>query len=313
MSLTKKLLSAALCVVFAAPLAAQQQAETAVKETEAAAPSQPANETASSAKPAAQADETVTQQAAPAGETAKVKNAGTPQAPAAASSEAAAPQTQETAALENNIVNESIAAIDRDIRRSNFLPFPAPQMVAMLPGVEGWKPNTVSAPFPREMKNAMAQAGMASSPWSMRQMINFMSHKIKVKEGLTFEQVIEAMDSRAIDVNFKKVGFTHISKELTAKLGEHSPHIAILHYCDALVGRKIMDYSPEFSIFLPCRISLIQDGKGDLYLMTMDWDVTWLNYAWHPDSQLDAELKQDAVRIRDAMHSIMSAGANGDW
>lgn len=305
MSYTKKLLGAALCVVFAAPIAAQQQAGPATSEAKSTAPqTQAANEAAVPA---------IGEASAPVGESAAAQNEAVPQAEAKQTDEAAAAQAQAPTATESNIVHESIAAIDRDIRRSNFLPFPAPQMVAMVPGVEGWKPNMVSAPFPREMKNTMAQAGMASSPWSMRQMINFMSHKLKVKEGLTFEQVIEAMDSRAIDVNFKKVGFTHISKELTAKLGEQSPHIAILHYCDALVGRKIMDYSPEFSIFLPCRISLIQDAKGDLYLMTMDWDVTWLNYAWHPDSQLDAELKQDAIRIRDAMHSIMSAGANGDW
>lgn len=206
-----------------------------------------------------------------------------------------------------------LADLTREIRQSNYLPFPAPQMVAMIPGVEGWEPNTVSAPFPRELRSTMSQAGLASSPWSMRQMINYMTYKMKVNEGLTAEEVIEAMDSRAIEVNFKKVGFTHISKELTAKLGEQSPHIAILHYCDALVGRKIMDYSPEFSIFLPCRISLIQDQKGDMWLMTLDWDATWLNYVWHPDSQLDAELKQEGVRIRDAMHSIMTAGATGDW
>jgi len=202
----------------------------------------------------------------------------------------------------------------RDIRQSNYLPFPVPQVAAaMLPGESGWRPNTVSAPFPHEIKTAMAQAGMAASPWSMRQMFNFMSTKMKAKPGLTFEQIVEAMDSRAIEVNFKKVGFTHISKEVGAKTGKPTPAMAILHYCDAMVGRKIMDYAPEFSIFLPCRVSVIEDADGAFWLMTMDWDVTWLNYAWHPDTQIDAQLKQDAVRIRDALHSIMTAGATGDW
>ena len=34
------------------------------------------------------------------------------------------------------------------------------------------------------------------------------------------------------------------------------------------------------------------------YLMTLDWDVSWLAKAWQPGSQLDPELIKDAVRIR---------------
>ena len=108
MSLTKKIFSAVLCAVYAAPMAAQQQIEPAETETEAAAPAQPANETTAPATPVTAADD---------------------------------PVTQEAAVLKNNVVDESIAAINRDIRRSNFLPFSAPQMVAMVPGTAGWKPN----------------------------------------------------------------------------------------------------------------------------------------------------------------------------
>ena len=45
----------------------------------------------------------------------------------------------------------------------------------------------------------------------------------------------------------------------------------------------------------------------------LDWDVSWLAKAWHPDTQLPEQLKQDAIRIRDAMEEIMNAGAKGEW
>jgi uncharacterized protein (DUF302 family) len=80
-----------------------------------------------------------------------------------------------------------------------------------------------------------------------------------------------------------------------------------------MVARMVLDYSPEFSIFLPCRISVLEDAKGDIWLMTLDWDVSWLNFVWHPDSQLDQDLKKSGMRIRDAMLSIVNAGATGDW
>ena len=47
--------------------------------------------------------------------------------------------------------------------------------------------------------------------------------------------------------------------------------------------------------------------------MTLDWDVSWLARAWHPDSNLPPQLVKDAERIRDAMNAIMEAGANASW
>ena len=150
-------------------------------------------------------------------------------------------------------------------------------------------------------------------PWSLRQVFSFMTHKVRAKKGLSFDEIVEAMDSRAVEENLKKSGHNMIWKEIEAKTGQPTPRIEILQYCDAMVARMVLDYSPEFSIFLPCRISVLEDAKGDIWLMTLDWDVSWLNFVWHPDSQLDQELKKSGQRIRDAMLSIVEAGATGDW
>ena len=57
----------------------------------------------------------------------------------------------------------------------------------------------------------------------------------------------------------------------------------------------------------------MEDATGEIWIMTLDWDVSWLSMAWHPDSILPEDLKQDAIRIRDAMEEIMHAGATGEW
>ena len=167
--------------------------------------------------------------------------------------------------------------------------------------------------IPSFVKNNMFTTMMASSPMSMREMFNFMAAKKKAAEELTFDDVIEAMDLKANEVNFKKVGHNKIWQDVGAISGLPTLRVEILQYCDAMVGRKILNYSPEFVIFLPCRIAVLEDAQGDIWIMTLDWNVSWLAMAWHPDSQLDAELKEDAVRIRDAMEQIMTAGASGDW
>ena len=207
--------------------------------------------------------------------------------------------------------NQSVQSAIETLRKSNALPFPVPMMFN--PGDTTWEPNTVTEPFPREARAAMMSNAAMQNPWSLRQVFNFMTHKVKAKEGLTFDEIIEAMDSRAIEENLKKSGHNMIWKEVAAKTGQPTPRIEILQYCDAMVARMVMDYSPEFSIFLPCRISVLEDAKGDIWLMTLDWDVSWLNFVWHPDSQLDQDLKKSGMRIRDAMLSIVNAGATGDW
>ena len=166
--------------------------------------------------------------------------------------------------------------------------------------------------FPMLMKKCTFSFKKNSSKREAR-VFSFMTLKMKAEPGLEFDDVIEAMDSRAVEENLKKTGHNMVWKEVEAKTGESTPRFEILQYCDALVARMVLDYSPEFSIFLPCRISVLEDAVGDVWLMTLDWDVSWLALTWHPDSQIDDELKENGRRIRNALVSIMEAGASGEW
>ena len=173
--------------------------------------------------------------------------------------------------------------------------------------------NRPMPPVPKETKLQIFQQMSAVSAMSMRDMFNYMTAKKKVNPGIAYDDVIEAMDLKANEVNFKKVGHNKFWKDVSAITGVPTPRVEILNYCDAVVGRRMLNYSPEFSIFIPCRITVLEDATGDIWLMTLDWDVTWLANAWHPDSQLSDQLKDDARRIRDAMEQIMEAGASAEW
>jgi uncharacterized protein (DUF302 family) len=94
--------------------------------------------------------------------------------------------------------------------------------------------------------------------------------------------------------------------------GKPTPRVEIFQFCDAMVGRQILDHVPEFVVFLPCRVAVLEDADGKLWVMTLDWDVSWLDYAQNPNTALDQQLRADAKRIRDALRSIMRAGANGE-
>lgn len=164
-----------------------------------------------------------------------------------------------------------------------------------------------------QAKQSMYDMMAASSPMSIRDMLNWMTWKVKAKEGVTFEDILETMDLKANELNFKKVGHNQLWLDVAANTGKPTTRVEVLSYCDAVIGRRMMDISPEFSAFIPCRITVYEDYNGDLWLMTMDWDVAWLRYVSHPDSRLNAQLIKDGIHIRNVMTEIMESAAAGEW
>ena len=172
--------------------------------------------------------------------------------------------------------------------------------------------NTVSPQISDEAKKNAFQSVMMMSPLSMRDMLGIMTYKLPLEDDVTWDDAVESMMLRANEVNFKFVGSSPLSKEIEALTEAPSPRIEIFRFCDAIVARKILDYMPEFIIFLPCKIALIEDAEGKIWIMTMDWDVSWLDFAQNPNSHLSKELRADAKRIRDSIRYIMEGAATGD-
>ncbi|WP_161594670.1 DUF302 domain-containing protein [Marimonas lutisalis] len=162
-----------------------------------------------------------------------------------------------------------------------------------------------------EAKMKMMQSTMMGNPMSLRQMINMMVAKKKADSSLSFDEVIESMDLRANFLNMKKVGHNTPHKVIEAITGETSPRLEMVSYCDVMTMRDILDYVPEFGAFVPCRITVLEDNNGDIWLMTLDWDVRWLDTSPNPN-KISPELREGAIKIREALEEIMEAGANGD-
>ncbi|MCP4767352.1 MAG: DUF302 domain-containing protein [Gammaproteobacteria bacterium] len=173
--------------------------------------------------------------------------------------------------------------------------------------------NTVSDSISDEAKRNLYQSLMMFSPLSLRDMISIMADKMPVAEDVSFDDAVDSMRLRANEINFKFVGHSPLWKDIAAITGEETPRVEIFSFCDAMVARKVLDFAPEFIVFIPCRIALLEDADGKLWVMTLDWDVNWLNLAQNPNSVLDQELRAEAIRIRDGIRYIMEGAATGDF
>ncbi len=178
---------------------------------------------------------------------------------------------------------------------------------------QNWPKNKVSPGVSREAKKNAFQTAMAMSPLSMRDMISIMADKVPVEEGVSWDDAVEAMKLRANEVNFKFVGSSPLWKQIEAETEQPSAKVEMFRFCDARMARKILDEVPEFIVFLPCKIALIEDGDGKLWVMTLDWDVSWLDYTQNSNSHLSKDIRENAQRIRENIHYIMEGAATGDF
>lgn len=179
------------------------------------------------------------------------------------------------------------------------------------------KPYTMRQTIPPEAKRQMMQLMMPVMTnvfrMSMPDAMAWMSHKYKAKKGLTFDEVLESMHLRANKLNFKYVGSNLMWKDFQAVLGDmDAPRIEVHSYCDIKVGRDLLKISPEFVVFLPCRIAVMEDANKDIWVLMLDWNLDWVK-GYEGAMGVTPELARGAIEIRDKMDEIMRAGANGEW
>lgn len=171
--------------------------------------------------------------------------------------------------------------------------------------------NTMMEPITPEARTRFIQSMMAGNPLGVRDMINLMTYKVEAKAGLSYEDVVSSMKQKANKLNVKFVGSNPIDKDVAAITGKASPRIEIFSFCDAQVARELLDYSLEFAIFLPCRIAAVEDAGQRIWLLMLDWNVSWLDTSPNPN-RMPETLRQSAVRLRQGLIDIMRAGADGE-
>jgi uncharacterized protein (DUF302 family) len=130
--------------------------------------------------------------------------------------------------------------------------------------------------------------------------------QMPLNAGVSIDDAIEAMMSRAVELNLKLVGRQEVSKELEAR-GVDTPYLSIFQFCNPMDARVMVMSNPIFSSYMPCRISLVEDQQGKLQLMMLNLDML-INNELVPQEVLDV-----AIRVNRNMLDIMMAGATGEF
>lgn len=191
-----------------------------------------------------------------------------------------------------------------------------PVTLPVTPAERATRPYEMSPIIPPSEKEAMMKKMMPmmnmATRMNVKDVMNLMTTKYKAKPGLSFDDVVESMKLRANQLNFKLVGTSPMWKDIRAVLGDtNAPRVEVFHYCDIAAGREVLRYAPEAIVFLPCRIAVMEDADKNIWVLTLDWNVSWLDSISGKMGAPD-KLVKVARDIRDKMDNIMRAAANGD-
>jgi uncharacterized protein (DUF302 family) len=129
--------------------------------------------------------------------------------------------------------------------------------------------------------------------------------RIQVRAGISFDDAVESMRLRANQRNLKYVGVNQLSKEIEALSGKPSRRIEIFSFCDGLVAQKMIEANPSLLAYMPCRIGMLEDQQGRIWLIAMLIDETVMQ-------ALPTTARESAQRVTAALRDIMVAGARGD-
>ena len=169
-----------------------------------------------------------------------------------------------------------------------------------------------SPPISAEAKMRAMQSLMYYNPFSLKQMINMMAAKKKAAKGLTFEDVVESLKTKGNELNMKFVGVSTPWKIIRQIYDPNYPRVEIYSFCDLETLARILEYVPEFIVFIPCKIAVMEDRNGDIWLVTLDWDVRWMDTSPNPN-RISDDLRRRALSVRERLEKMMEAAANGDF
>ena len=134
--------------------------------------------------------------------------------------------------------------------------------------------------------------------------------KMEIPEGMSkaeaFENALEAMDEVA-----SEHGLAMVDNKTMPRGGKLFRDGGLLthirSYCSPAIADKFLSYSPYFIGFMPCRIGIVEEPNGDIYVYTMSLELMINGGQPLPKEMLDL-----ANEVREGMYAMLEAGAHFD-
>lgn len=128
--------------------------------------------------------------------------------------------------------------------------------------------------------------------------------QMPLRPGITADIAVNAMLNKAAELNMSVSSHQKISAQLQQR-GIESRHLEILQLCRPEDAATAIELNLHFSAYLPCRIILVEDKNGQIWILVQNIDFQINNRLMAPASV------EFAIRINQDLLSIVTVGVNG--
>jgi len=130
----------------------------------------------------------------------------------------------------------------------------------------------------------------------------------KVKKGITPDEIVESLKSVATEMGIKPVGDLPLSKEVSLRTGKKQRYVRVLSFCNPMIAIEMVKFSMAYGAYLPCRIVIMEDDKGDYWLYTLDLDMMI-----HGGAPLPPDMLKYGNDVKKTIYTMMDKAASGEF
>ncbi len=131
--------------------------------------------------------------------------------------------------------------------------------------------------------------------------------KVALWEGASPKEAEKLILSKGVDIDLTLASRQRISESLRKHDIKNPHYFEIFQFCTPEEIRKIVDVDIIYSVYMPCQISLVEDNKGRLWLITLNLDIVI------QDRPLPSDIFQILIKTNKKLMTIMSAAATGKF
>lgn len=137
-------------------------------------------------------------------------------------------------------------------------------------------------------------------------------YEVAVKEGVTYEDVVDSLKSISEGMNFVNPANFPIGEHMKLRGIDPQGIKEVRSFCNLSMGTEIILDHPEFLVFAPCRIAIYEkpdENKNLKLFIGLDRPTYDLKSIKNPTERA----QQSAQELEDALIDLMQRASEGDF
>lgn len=150
-------------------------------------------------------------------------------------------------------------------------------------------------------------AGVARTILTTGDAMQALVYQRSVAPGRGAGDVERALEETAAELGLQSLGTLAVQREIQQRTGKVFPLLQVYLFCDPELANDLIRHNPGMATYLPCRVTLYEDARGGLWVMTPNLDLLL-----HGSRPLPIALQERATGLQAKLREMVDRAAGTD-